>query len=211
MSVGRKPAPERPHSWFPGDGETLQARPGRFDSGLPGAETLGGGRVGDGRLPIHRPCARERRFVLAAPGAAGDPERRAPRRRHREDAAFGGILRRASPQPSAGRLDRADRRRRPGARADAGAGAAARAGAVAAARVRRSRPRPRRVHRLDGLGARAPAARALRLLRPRRRVRRPAHDRAQPPAARAGARRVWCWRGRRDPRCRVPRWRWPSP
>src|SRR5918994_880476 len=60
MSVGRTPAPERLHSWFPGDGETLQAQPGRFDSGLPGAETLGCGRVGDGRLTIHRPCALEK-------------------------------------------------------------------------------------------------------------------------------------------------------
>src|SRR3712207_6909728 len=34
--------------------------------------------------------------VLAAPGAAGDPERRSPRRRHREDPACGGILRRRS-------------------------------------------------------------------------------------------------------------------
>src|SRR5215212_12239266 len=72
------------------------------------------------------------RFVLAAAGAAGNPERRAPHCRNREDAAVGGIPRRASAQPPAGKLYRADRRGRPGNRVDTGAGATACAAAVAA-------------------------------------------------------------------------------
>ncbi|CAA9579663.1 MAG: hypothetical protein AVDCRST_MAG19-3718, partial [uncultured Thermomicrobiales bacterium] len=144
--------------------------------------------LGEGRRP-RDPRAWGEGRVLGAPGAAAGACRRAVPGRGREGAALHRIPCRHAFEPPAGRDRRPPCGRRAIGRAGAGRGACARARTRAAAGSRRNGSPPRRVHALDGLGARPRAARQLRLLWPGRLPDRGPNDRAQSRAACAGRRR----------------------